>query len=78
MAVYVTARNWNDSLAIRIPKRYARARNIRVGRTLDLDSLRIVLPRRRRYKLSELMAQYKPQHRRGEWELGDPAGGEVW
>jgi antitoxin component of MazEF toxin-antitoxin module len=34
--------------------------------------------RRRRYRLSELMAQFKPEHRQGEWDLGKPVGKEVW
>ena len=28
--------------------------------------------------LAGLMAKYKPEHRRGEWDLGKPVGNEVW
>jgi predicted RNase H-like HicB family nuclease len=37
-----------------------------------------VRPRRRRYKMSELMAGFKPEHRHGEWDLGGPVGKEIW
>ena len=33
---------------------------------------------RRRYKTSELMANFKPEHRYGEWDLGPPVGKEIW
>jgi antitoxin component of MazEF toxin-antitoxin module len=40
--------------------------------------VRIVKTRRRRYKLSQLVAQFKPKHRHGEWHLGAPVGREIW
>ena len=45
---------------------------------IDLESVQVVQRPRRRYKLSELMTQYKPEHRQGEWELGGPVGNETW
>mgnify|MGYP001293426858 CR=1 FL=1 len=37
-------------------------------------------PDRKRPKvtLARLMAQYKPEHRHGEWDLGKAMGNEVW
>jgi hypothetical protein len=33
---------------------------------------------RRRYKMSELMAKFKPEHRHPAWDVGDPVGKEIW
>ena len=78
MPTPATVRKWGSNLAVRIPKKFARAHQIKVGSVLDLDLLQVVKPSRRRYKLSELMAQLKPAHRHGEWKLGDPVGKELW
>jgi len=32
---------------------------------------------RSRYKMSELMADFKPEHRHGEWDIGPPVGKEI-
>jgi hypothetical protein len=34
--------------------------------------------RRHGYKASDLMANFKPEHRHGEWDLGGPVGKEIW
>lgn len=70
-------RKWGSSMAVLIPSQFAKMRRIEVGTVVDLEALRVVNPRRR-YKLSELMAQYKPEHRHGEWRLGGPVGREIW
>ena len=64
-------------MAVLIPSQFAKMRNIDIGTVLDLEPVRVVKSRRR-YKLSELLAQYKPEHRYGEWDLGGPVGNEVW
>jgi len=33
---------------------------------------------RRRYKMSELMADFKPEHRYGGWDVAPPVGKEIW
>jgi antitoxin component of MazEF toxin-antitoxin module len=65
-------------MAVLIPRQFARLRQIEVGTVIDLESVQVVQRPRRRYKLSELMTQYKPEHRQGEWELGGPVGNETW
>ena len=66
-------------MAVLIPSQFARMREIEVGSVVDLEPLRIVKPqRRRRYKLSQLMNQFKPKHRHGEWDLGSAVGKEHW
>jgi len=77
MATPVKVKKWGSSMAILIPSQFAKMRQIDVGAVIDLDAVRVVKPRRR-YKLSELMAQFKPAHRHGEWDLGGPVGKEIW
>ena len=77
MATPVKVKKWGSSMAIVIPSQFAKTRRIDVGMTIDLGPVRVVKSRRR-YKLSELMAQFKPKHRHGEWDLGQPVGKEVW
>jgi antitoxin component of MazEF toxin-antitoxin module len=64
-------------MAVLIPSQFAKMRQIDIGTVLDLEPVHIIKTRRR-YKLSELMAQYRPEHRHGEWDLGGPVGNEIW
>ena len=78
MPTPVKVKKWGSSMAVLIPSQFAKVRDIEVGTVLDLESMRIVSTKRRRYKLSQLLDQYKPEHRHNEWELGGPVGREVW
>lgn len=78
MATPVRVKKWGSSMAVLIPSQFAKVRKIAVGTVIDLEPVRVVQPKRRRYRLSELMAGYKRKHRQGEWELGGPVGNEVW
>lgn len=77
MATPVKVKKWGSSMAVLIPSQFAKARRIGVGTELDLEKVRVVKPRRR-YRLSELVAKFRPKHRQGEWDLGQPVGREVW
>lgn len=77
MPTPVKVKKWGGSMAVLIPSQFAKMRKIKVGAVLDLEPVRVIKPRRR-YKLSELMAQFKPEHRHGEWDLGGPVGKEIW
>jgi antitoxin component of MazEF toxin-antitoxin module len=77
MATPVKVKKWGSSMAVLIPSQFAKMRQIDVGAMIDLEAVRVIRPRRR-YKLSELMAQFKPGHRHGEWDLGGPVGKEIW
>jgi len=35
-------------------------------------------PKRRGYTTDELMKNFKPEHRHGEWDIGTPVGKEIW
>jgi len=77
MATPVKVKKWGSSMAVLIPSQFAKMRDIDVGTVIDLEPVRIVKSRRR-YKLSQLMAQFKPKHRHGEWDIGDRVGKEIW
>lgn len=77
MAVFVKVRKWNGRLAIVIPQRFAVERAITVGTVIDLETLQVGQPKRRRYRLSELMSGFKSRHRYGEYELGGTIGREA-
>ena len=78
MATQVRVKKWGSSMAVLIPRQFAKMRRIDIGSVIDLDSVKVVRARRPRYKLSELMAGFKPQHRHGEWDLGQNVGREIW
>ena len=78
MATPVKVKKWGSSMAVLIPSQFAKMHKIDLGTMIDLESVRVVKSKRRRYKLAELMAQFKPEHRHGEWKLGDPVGREIW
>jgi antitoxin component of MazEF toxin-antitoxin module len=78
MATPVKVKKWGSSMAVLIPKQFAETHDIEVGTVLDIEPVRIVKTRRRRCKLSDLMADFKPRHRQSEWKLGGPVGREVW
>jgi antitoxin component of MazEF toxin-antitoxin module len=67
MALRVKVERWGRGLAVRIPSEFARERGIEVGTILDLESVRPVRSKRRRYTLAELLVGYKRRHRHGEW-----------
>ena len=78
MPTPVKVKKWGSSMAVLIPKQFAEMRDIEVGTVLDIEPVKVVNGRRRRYRLSELVADFKPRHRHGEWKLGGPVGREVW
>ncbi len=78
MPTPVKVKKWGSSMAVLIPSQFAKMRKINVGSVIDLETVKIVKSKRRRYKLAELLAQFKPEHRHGEWDLGKPVGREVW
>lgn len=78
MATPVRVKKWGSSMAVLIPSEFAKVRKIAVGTVIDIEPVQVVRPKRRRYRLSELMAGFKRHHRHGEWNLGEPVGNEVW
>jgi antitoxin MazE len=78
MSTLVKVKKWGKGMAVVIPRQFSKARKIDVGTVINLDRLRVIVPKRRRYKLAELMTGFKPSHRHGEWDMGKPVGKEIW
>lgn len=78
MAMPAKVKKWGDSMAVLIPSHFAKTRKISVGTVIDLESVRVVRPKPRRYRLAELMAGFKRRHRHGEWDPGGAVGNEIW
>ena len=78
MAMPVKVKKWGDSLAVLIPSQFARLRKIAAGSVIDIERVRLVRTMRGRYRLSELMSQFKPRHRHREWAIGERVGKEIW
>jgi len=78
MSTRVKVRKFGNEMGVLIPEDFARMHRIDVGSVVDIEGIRVVKPRRRRYRLAELMTEFRPWHRHGEWELGKPVGTEVW
>lgn len=75
-----TVSKWGNSLALRLPRHIAEGVNLTEGQTVEFeisDASLIVRPTRKRFKLSELLADYK-KHGRDETDWGKPEGDEVW
>lgn len=73
---------WRNSLAVRIPVAIAKQASLAQGDTVKLTFDRkggiTVRPARRRYELSELVAQITPKNRHRETDWGLPRGKESW
>jgi antitoxin MazE len=72
---------WGNSLAVRIPLAIAKQASLGEGDcvTLALERGGIVLrPARRKYELSDLVAQITPKNRHPETDWGRPQGEESW
>ncbi len=79
MATPTKVKKWGSSMAVVIPAQFAKSHNIDVGSVLDLETVKVLAPAKRtRYKLEDLMKDFKPEHRQEEWDLGEPKGKEVW
>ena len=77
MSMPVKVKKWGSSMAVLIPGQFAKLKHIEVGSVIELESIE-VLTSKRRYKASDLLAQFKPEHRHDEYDLGGPVGKEVW
>jgi antitoxin MazE len=77
-----TISKWGNSLAVRIPLALAKQAGLgegdSVALTLDHKGGFVVRPARRKYELSELVAQITPKNRHRETDWGQPRGEESW
>ena len=75
-------RRWGNSLALRIPQAFAAETSLLEGSVVDLalhrGRLVITPPRRKKYRLADLLRGIKPGRRHGEQFTGDAVGKEFW
>jgi antitoxin MazE len=73
---------WGNSLAIRIPRFFAQETQLGNGTEVDLHlksgTLVISRARKKRYRLSELLARVRKTNVPPETEWGGPMGQEHW
>ena len=72
---------WGHSLAVRIPKAFAREARLEEGAEVDITVSQgrlVVSPRATRYDLDELVRQITPENRHDETDWDGPAGREAW
>ena len=73
---------WGNTLAIRIPLAIAKQANLNVGESVTLslapDGGVVMRPARRKYDLSDLVAQITRKNRHRETDWGPPIGEEFW
>ena len=72
---------WGNSLALRLPRQIADGASLAEGVPVEIeirDGALVVTPVRRTFRLDDLLAQMKPEHRHPETGWGDRRGEEVW
>lgn len=73
---------WGNSLAVRIPLAIAKQASLGEGDSVTLalepDGGIVLRPARRKYELSELVAQITSKNRHRETDWGRPQGEESW
>ena len=71
---------WGNSLAVRIPQATAKQLDVTAGTPVEIvakDGAIVVRPRRRKYRLKELLKNCKRRHLHGELDFGSEVGREV-
>ncbi|NLC55229.1 MAG: AbrB/MazE/SpoVT family DNA-binding domain-containing protein [Armatimonadetes bacterium] len=73
---------WGNSLAVRIPKAFAREAQIAAGSAVDISVVdgKLVVERAAapHYSLDELLAGITDDNLHGEWHTGPAVGAEEW
>jgi antitoxin MazE len=74
-------KKWGNSLALRLPQAMAADLQIVEGATVSItieDQSLVVKPMRKRYRLTDLLAQMEEKNLHREFDWGKPEGEEVW
>ncbi len=78
----IQVQKWGNSLAIRIPKSFAKETNINKGSFVDLtlsDGKLIATPiSKGKYSLVQLLDEITNDNIHGEIDTGDAVGKEIW
>jgi len=82
MRLEVQVQKWGNSLAIRIPKSFAKEANIEKGSIVDLslsDGKLIATPlTAEKYSLAQLLEKITNENIHEEIDTGDAIGKEIW
>jgi antitoxin MazE len=71
---------WGNSLAVRIPRTYAKDLHLEEGMHLDVSIVEgeiILRPPSKQYSLEDLVAGITPENRHGETNWGQAAPGDL-
>jgi antitoxin MazE len=77
----VKVQKWGNSLAIRIPKIYAKEINVNLGALLTInreDNKLILEPKKKEEKLKALLSKVTAENIHEEIETGIGVGNEAW
>ncbi len=72
---------WGNSLGVRIPQTVANELGLKIGTIVNVEVVNgtaVISPIRKKYTLEELLAGVTPELVGGEYDWGQPVGGEVW
>jgi antitoxin MazE len=76
----VTISRWGNSLGLRVPQDLARQASLKEGSAVDLRMEKgriVIIPSRKRYKLSDLLVGMTPQAMHEAYDWGDDLGREI-
>lgn len=68
-------------MALRLPRHVAQDARLAEGVPVEVavkDGTVVITPVRKKFKLDDLLAQMKPEHRHNETEWGEARGDETW
>ncbi len=75
-------KKWGNSLAIRIPKSFAKEINLDSGTkiNLTLENGRLIIEplKQKEYNLNDLLLEVNEDNIHSEYSSGDPKGKEIW
>lgn len=72
---------WGNSLALRLPKGIADEASFAEGDSVSItveDGKMVVQRARPKYRLDDLLAEFRPEHRHEDVDFGQPRGSETW
>lgn len=80
--MHIQVQKWGNSLAIRIPKSFAKQINVQQGSFVDLftDKGKLIAKPvdEKEYSLEELLSGVTEQNLHSEIDTGDAIGKEIW
>ncbi len=71
---------WGNSLALRVPKAYAKKVGLKNGTKVEIivQGSHLVVKPLKEYSLKALVGQISPENTYEEVDFGEPEGKEVW